>query len=421
MAFPQVVATNNSVEAADRTEHIVALPVNIQASETLLVFFVTDGNNATTFPGGWTKIFEEDAGTDAHLAIAWRKADGGEGASIEVATAGVEQSAHISYRISGATDPTVTAPEVSTGATARSNTPNPDSLSAGGGSKEYLWIAVAGSDDGRQEYTGYPADYGNGEGYQSAESTDGCNIGIARRELETDSEDPGTFTIEGLGKDWVACTVAVYPVAPVNYDRSASVIIGTVASASRVYGAVKSASLVIGTIITSGTDWAGTVTVYVGVQTTASRVTAYARGAVTVIGNLVSASRVTDIVRASATAIGIVASASRALALTRSAITGIGLAVKATRVLGLTRTAAIAIGNLVSASRSWGRTRTASVAIGIVVRFSIWVKLLRRLASFTGRSLSAITKRSLSVFTGRDLSSTTNRDLSDEDGFRDLK
>lgn len=211
MAFPVVEATNHSVEPNDIISHTVSLPANIQAGETLLVFFVCDGNRAVTFPEGWTEIFETM--NNCTLAIAWCKADGEEGASITVTTSTAKQSAHISYRISGAIDPTVTPPEVSTGATGVSANPNPDSLTAGGGSKEYLWISVAGSDDGRDLYIAYPANYINGEGYQSKEDSDGCNIGVARRDLETDVEDPGTFAIEA-SEDWVACTVAVYPVAP---------------------------------------------------------------------------------------------------------------------------------------------------------------------------------------------------------------
>ena len=157
MAFPQVEATNTSSDGG--TSHTVSLPASIQAGETLLVFFTSDSAESVGWPAGWNEILEVVSGGLVTLAVAWRKATGGEGATITVTTGTSETSVHASYRISGAIDPTVTAPEVSTGATGTSANPNPDELIVGGGSKEYLWIAVAGSDDGEDEFTGYPTNY----------------------------------------------------------------------------------------------------------------------------------------------------------------------------------------------------------------------------------------------------------------------
>ena len=71
--------------------------------------------------------------------------------------------------------------------------------------------------------TNYPTNYGNGETYQSSVDGGSCAIGIARRNLETDSEDPGAFTIAGA-EHWGACTVAVYPMGapapPTNVDAT---------------------------------------------------------------------------------------------------------------------------------------------------------------------------------------------------------
>ena len=206
MAFPQVEATNNSAEAVVTMTHSVALPANIQAGETLLVFFVTDRDPTPATPAGWTNLIDKANGTAVNLAIYYRKADGGEGASVTITTTDARESVHVSYRISGATDPTVTAPEVSTGAVALNANPDPDELTPGGGSKEYLWIAVEGNDDD-DATTVYPTDYTNGETHLGGIR---CNIGIARRELETTVQDPGTFTI-AAAEEWAACTVAVYP------------------------------------------------------------------------------------------------------------------------------------------------------------------------------------------------------------------
>lgn len=208
MAFPQVEATNHSAEGVTTTSHTVSLPANIQAGETLLVFFAYDSATTVSFPAGWTEIYD-----NIRLAIAWRKADGGEGASITVTTAASKQTAHISYRISGAIDPTETPPEVSTGVFGGSLYPDPDALTPTGGENEYLWIAATGTDDGRDLIIAFPTNYTDGEAYQSAESYLGCCIGVARRELEASSENPSTFTLEEI-EQWDACTVAVYPPPP---------------------------------------------------------------------------------------------------------------------------------------------------------------------------------------------------------------
>lgn len=209
-AFPTVEATNHSAQADPTTSHTVSLPAGIQADETLLVFFVCQTKEVVTFPEGWTKLFEGYSPLNYNtLAIGWRKADGGEGASITLTTVGSEVSVHISHRISGATDPTITPPEVSIGAGGSSANPDPDILTPTGGSKEYLWIAVEGNPED-DLVTDYPTNYNdNQETYYS--SLFGYSaIGIATRNLETDSEDPGAFTITA-SRRWKACTVAVYP------------------------------------------------------------------------------------------------------------------------------------------------------------------------------------------------------------------
>lgn len=224
MAFPTVEATNNSAEGTAGTSHTVSLPADIQADETLLVFFATDRKAVVTFPEGWTKLFEYNYGFYTTLAIAWRKADGEEGASITVTTDNVEESAHISYRISGATDPTSTPPEVSAEAHAISDSPDPASLTPTSGSKEYLWIAIESNNEDTL-VTVYPTNYTNGETYYSAIGVGACAIGVARRELETDSENPGVFTLAS-SEGWIACTVAVHPEVVIAVGRSFGFIIG---------------------------------------------------------------------------------------------------------------------------------------------------------------------------------------------------
>lgn len=213
MTFPTIADTNTSFEITNVTSHTVNLPPNISSGDLLLVFFCVDGNPSITFPNegtDWISILDLNNAGFNRCKIAYRKADGGEGASIEVATDGAQMSSHVSYRITGHADPSTQAPEASTGATGSSNSPNPDSLDPTGGAKDFLWIAVAGYNDGRTTVTGYPTNYTLSNLNGRANDAEGVGTGVGGYNNNTTIEDPGTFTLSASER-WVACTVAVHP------------------------------------------------------------------------------------------------------------------------------------------------------------------------------------------------------------------
>lgn len=208
MSFPQVAATNSSTETGNETTHTVSLPSNIQSGNLLIVVFATDGDNTIIWPEGWNEIFEVSGGALAFLGVAWRKADGNEGASITVTSSSSEQSAHISYRITGHEDPLSQPPEVSSGETGSNATPDPDSLTPTGGTEDYLWIAATGIGK-TPSIVSYPTNYSSGIECLS-DGTGGCVNATAQRELNSTSENPGVFTVSSTG-EWVACTIAIHP------------------------------------------------------------------------------------------------------------------------------------------------------------------------------------------------------------------
>jgi hypothetical protein len=206
---PAVQDTANSDSGANTTSHTVSLPANISGGDLLIVFFACDGNPTVTWPtaDGWSSIFSQSNGTSNTLSIGYKIADGTEGASITVDTTASERSSHIAYRIYG--HDLYGAPEVSTAATGTDDTPDPNSLTPSGGSKDYLWIAVAGNDDGTSIADAYPSGYTTGE-TNSDNHSQGANVAVASKASNASSENPGTFTI-GNTEAWVACTVAVSP------------------------------------------------------------------------------------------------------------------------------------------------------------------------------------------------------------------
>jgi len=239
-AFPTVAATNTSGQSSNVTSHTVNLPTGINAGDLLIVFFACDGDSTVTWPtgNGWASIFHQT--NSVTLDVGYKIADGTEGATITVGTGASEQSAHISYRITGHNS--AQAPQVSTGATGTSASPNPNSLTPTGGAKDYLWIAVEGNDDGRDTASAYPSNYTNGQ-TNPAGTTSGVNVAVARRQLNASSEDPGTFTIPS--EEWVACTVAVHPAVPDLSWATGSADFKIYESSSLTWGA--------GTLVCSGT------------------------------------------------------------------------------------------------------------------------------------------------------------------------
>ena len=211
MAFPQVAATNTSIEdAADVTSHTVSLPASISSGDLLILIFGHDGSGTVSWPVGYTEIHDALADIDAAgIAIAYRQADGGEGASITVTTSSSQKSAHVTYRITGHIDPATQVPEDSTGATGTSTTPDPDSLTPTGGAKDYLWIAC-GVANAEPTVDGIPTNYTDGLHVAGAFEGGNCRTYSARRELNASCEDPGTFTI-GSSSEWRAVTLAIHP------------------------------------------------------------------------------------------------------------------------------------------------------------------------------------------------------------------
>ena len=179
MAAPTVAGTTTTDSAGKTTSHTVNLPASIVSGNLLVIFFAVRGGGSVTWPAGYTEI-AEISNSNVTLSIAYRQADGGEGSTITVTTGDSDRSASTAYRITGHIAPATQAPELSTGATGTSTTPDPDSLTPTGGSKEYLWLAGFGT-RAATTHTAIPTSYSN---QLSAGTADDATCGSAeRREL----------------------------------------------------------------------------------------------------------------------------------------------------------------------------------------------------------------------------------------------
>lgn len=218
MASPVVEATNESATPTAATSHTVNLPASIAAGD-LLIICLDKGTPATTSlfnaHADWTELLDENVASGLYIAYRW--ADGAEGATTTLVSASAIRSAEVTYRISGAENPATQAPQIGTTATGTSVNPNPPSISPTGGSKDYLFIAFFGmvgeQADDDTLVTTYPANYTLGQQEKTcgvAGTNLGGMIGAAARQATTATEDPGTFTaIDNAA--WRAQTIAVHP------------------------------------------------------------------------------------------------------------------------------------------------------------------------------------------------------------------
>lgn len=186
------------------TTVVCTLPSGIVAGESLLVFVVHDAGTAVTFNNGFTKIGEKTVGASSGTAISvGHKVAVGSDTAPTASWSTISVAAGVSTRVSGAG-----TPEASAGASAEGTAHDPDSLTPAGGKKKYLWFAAAGVDVST-DYTSAPSGYGTLTTLNNSSVGVDCAIGIAARESEASSEDPGAFT--GASGNWVALTVAVPP------------------------------------------------------------------------------------------------------------------------------------------------------------------------------------------------------------------
>jgi hypothetical protein len=244
---------------------------------------VSDGSGGfSNWPAVFTEIADFDDQGEVQIGVAWGEADGTEeGTTDTVTLTQNEHSFSACWSISGAIDPDTQAPEVTTWnlGSGTGTTINPPSISPTGGSKDYLFIIVGGA-DGVKTVSGTPANYSN---LRDVGQGGGPSITImtGERQLTTDSEDPGAWTIT-VQDQVLAVTIAIHPPAAGGPAIAGDVTVTPSIAATMAYnrnaalaGAV-TVSAQVGATMLKGRAIAGTLTVTPSVTAT----TAYNRNAV---------------------------------------------------------------------------------------------------------------------------------------------
>lgn len=201
--------------AAD-TSHLVDMPATVNSGDLLIILIAARFNSAEfDTPSGWT-LLNSLHNNVVEFAIYAKDAAGTEGGgTVDVTSTSSVAAAAQTYRISGWGGTLATDVDISgTLATGASTAPNPASVTAGWGSHaQNLFIACGGAGDDDETWNAAPTNYTN---LISTTSGGGINasgsVGSARRTLEADTDDPGTFTISA-SESWVAGTIVVKPAA----------------------------------------------------------------------------------------------------------------------------------------------------------------------------------------------------------------
>lgn len=206
--YPIIEAEEDSTEDAQTTSHDVDLPTGIEVGDLLLLLFSCyDPETASvtiTWDGDWTEL-EEQHVNGYSRGIAYRVADGDEGAAVTVTTGATGYSAHKTYRISGYQG----IPEASADATGNDANPNSANLATSWGIPNgSLFISFfGGGTAGSRTLNSYPSNYWDGS---FVKSTNGyAYLGSAIKPKQAASEDAGQYTLTGGAINWAAWTIGV--------------------------------------------------------------------------------------------------------------------------------------------------------------------------------------------------------------------
>lgn len=216
MAFPNLDNNRSTQGLTATTAPVIDLPTSgIASGSLLLVLFYSAAAGAVGWPTGWTELVDASPhAADDQIAIAWKVADGSENGTSITLSSGNGRFIGVAFAISGAADPSIQPPEISTAATGSATDPDAPNFTPTGGAKDYLWIAAFGM-EGEGVFSSHPTNYSFSAGTNSGTAggaASNCVGALAGRKLNAASENPGPWSYSSGEDDWVAYTIAIHPV-----------------------------------------------------------------------------------------------------------------------------------------------------------------------------------------------------------------
>lgn len=223
MAFPTVRGRSSSSRGTDATTHDVTLPVTPNSGDLIVIAFATDGSGASNWsttstnggaggPYTYTAGFaDENHSGGCNGGIRYRVSDGTETSPQQFTTSSSEHFAARAYVIQTGTYDSTTPITITRGTEAATAGVITPSCAPGVGALDFLWVTGYAADDD-DESTVAPTNYLNFVCIESAQSTTSCSLGIADRELNAASEDPGDYTM-AAAEEHIPWTLAIHPAA----------------------------------------------------------------------------------------------------------------------------------------------------------------------------------------------------------------
>lgn len=215
MAFPTYQSVTDTDFGTSVTSMAVNMPATVDSGDRLVALcHVRNAGTWTTVPTGWANLKEQaGGGAVGELSIFEKIADGTEDGGTATWVTGTSTSAAWQViRITGAH--ASTASEVSSTSGDVSAADPPSETASWGGTEDNLWLAIAGhSAVVTNPWSAAPTNY---SGFaQNGASSGGAAVAVAHgyRQLAADTEDPGTFTVDGSNRFWAAATMVIRPAA----------------------------------------------------------------------------------------------------------------------------------------------------------------------------------------------------------------
>jgi len=204
MAFPVLVETAATSNGTATTTPAITLPDNLATGQLLIVYLFNDYNiTENNTPTGWTELHQSEPTSAMRCSIFWKVSEGDEGTELDFTSGNVEYSG-CAFSFNDH-DSSTNPPEIAT-ATASFGTQDPPSLTPGGGSLEYKWLAQGSRDANTTAYSP-PSGYTELVDFSGSGAP---SISVAHLDVEASAENPGTFTNSTSGV-WLASTIAIYP------------------------------------------------------------------------------------------------------------------------------------------------------------------------------------------------------------------
>lgn len=203
--------TDRNTATANATTITVPIPGTKVTGELVVIGLMA--NDATTVwsetGSTWTIAHGASGDNQNGFAFAYKEITSSEANPVFTPDTGSQRTGATVQKINGAEVVATQAPESSV---ANGTTTNPDPPNqVVGDSKDYLFITLGGTADGRNGFTAAPSGYGNLNAHAAGGGGGGVTGASAERTATTGAdENPGAFT-NSRNDDWGACTIVIHP------------------------------------------------------------------------------------------------------------------------------------------------------------------------------------------------------------------